>query len=158
MGGLALIGTSPAMAKIEEAPLASRKTADQVFWRFTQCVLRREPQASAQLLRSVYWTEKEVKAATQLAVRNDSCTLLDGDELKMQPTLFRSALASAAFVARHDKQPLPDYASAPQRFGNIAITTASTSDQRDRAILLSFAECVFRHRPGRSATCSRSSR
>lgn len=138
---------APVLAQIEQERSLSRKTTDQVFWRFAQCVVRREPRASADLLRRVYWTAKQIKTATDLAARNgDYCALVGGDVLKMQPVLFRSALASAAFVARHDKQPLPDYAAAPQRFGNIAIDTAGTPEDRNRAILLSFAECVFRNR------------
>ena len=143
---LALIAASPATAQVDQEVAASRKTAAQVFWRFTQCVVRREPRASAELLRSIYWSESDNETAARVATRNNSCALLAGDRLTMQPPLFRSALASAAFVARHDKQPLPDYSLAPQRFGNAAIAAASAPGQRGRAILLNFAECVFRQR------------
>lgn len=146
VSAMAVLAASPAMAKFDKKFDTGRRTAEVVFWRFTQCVWYRDPQTSTELLRSVYWGEKEIYTAGELANRNNSCTLWGGDKLTMRTSLFRSTLASVAFVARHDKQPLPDYTAVPQRFGTAAIAAASTPEQRSRAVLLSFAECVFRYR------------
>lgn len=147
MLALGLLNASVLEASPDEYAALDTKTANQVFWSFTKCVARRDPEATELLLRSIHWSKSEEEDAAKLAARNNTCALAGGDKLTMDEALFRSSLATAVFISHHKNSPLPDYATLAFQFDGGRIASAATSEQKARILLLHFAECVFRARP-----------
>ena len=124
----------------------NERQATMAFWHFSTCVVNRSPKAAEALLDKRDWTDAEYYALTRLADSGADC-LFPGDELRVKKELFRGSIAGAMFLKNRLGQSLPTYAANPAAFAFPNPGSLSNEQEYQRALRLTFADCVFRIKP-----------
>lgn len=125
----------------------SPKVAAETYWLYSRCVVKRKPEAVAQLLSSWVWSKEEYEAAEELAQRSGRWCLIAGDRLRFPPKYFQGTLGAAVLEAKYRDQAPPDYSSVPLQFTQSELDLYTSSKKwTAKIVMLVMAECVYRHR------------
>lgn len=124
---------------------ASKKMANQVFWRFSNCAARRDSAGAQTLLQQREWTDEFEPTVAQYSKKYGAC-LPDGSQMRFQAEAFRGALAAAYLVQKYRKQPAPNYLAIQTAYTNEASKALDSEQNRAVYLLRSFADCIVRNK------------
>jgi len=145
--GMAVVISTPVISSQHRTQTdVSEEQAVKVFWKFSNCAVRRDPNGAAVLLNSLDWNEETREAANKFATRHRGC-LAPTEVMQMYSGIFGTALAGALFVNNYKGKALPDYSGTPRVITEDLINNTADKAYRDVFLLRSFAECVFRANP-----------